>query len=321
MIWKRAQQKLDGFKKFIDDPFGIGDGLAEAVGKALADTYNEIWDAYESPGPARIRWTGVYARLHSRQWGTPDKFHTLFVDTEGKRNARERFAEPLPGHFFSATVAGARAEAAYYNVQTRSRFLLEVELELPDVFDLTKYDVMLSEYQRTWARSRIHLCHRFALSVDQSAGGNPLTDDVGIDAFLDRYRGIQFFSVRALTDDHMTEIVTTKEDLYTNHAGKFCNRLRGEPDIQNLVVFTAGNVVRHTKAYRVNGKKWRPNPRSGLDDDSLEEVYHNEGLPTPMYPSRKLLSTGTAAWGRKGNLQELLTEKLNGANSIKALAD
>jgi hypothetical protein len=246
------------------------------------------WDDIEPWGPARTTVSGGYARLHSRVHGDPDRLHTLFVDHPEKLAAQERFAPEgfQCGHFFAADPAGARSEAEHYGVDASARFLLEVELELPDVLDLANYEV-LGEWLSKNLDQRYISGRPFEgllTVIDQTSGGNALTDHIGTQAFVDGYRGVRFFGARAVSDRDLEEMRNTWSIVFGDEEERMCASFRRKPAVTNLVVFTAANVVRHTRAYRVADGPWRENPLFGATEAEYVSACERDGIPPSAAP-------------------------------------
>jgi hypothetical protein len=136
-------------------------------------------------GPAQVSVGGVFARYHARAYGDPARLHSLFLDTAGKLNASERFARAglHCGHFFAAAAGGALEEARYCGIDLSDRFLLEVDIEIPDILDLTNQDTLRDAIAAASDPAEEMAVRPYTQSlrvvVDQTTGGNPITDAVG----------------------------------------------------------------------------------------------------------------------------------------------
>jgi hypothetical protein len=240
-------------------------------------------------GPAQVPVSGTFARFHARAHGDPARLHTLLLDVDGKLAAAERFAQKglHCGHFFAAGAEGARSEAKNYGIDLRERFLLEIDLEIPDILDLTNQDTLRDAIDAATDPAQ-HMAMRpytqsLNVVLDQSNGGNPITDKVGAMAFRRGDRGILFFGARALTNRELRGIVEAGGMSYVldREAGLF-EDLRAQRDLVNLVIFSAADAVLHTRRFKVDGGPWRENPLFGAAPGELDAVYERDGLPSSV---------------------------------------
>jgi len=262
------------------------DELGEAAARGFQEGLEEALAPAPPAGPWRITVEGVFARFHSRAYGDPQRLHTLFVDVAQKLAAQERFAgyNFVSGHFFAADTTGARSEAAHYDIDMSSRFLLEVELELPDVLDLTNYEALPEYINRNLHKSVKPVAPTDALLalLDQTSGGNSLLTDIGAQAAKEGYRGVRFFGARAL-DDESFQSVLRHSNVFPGDDKKLYERLRSaDPPPINVAIFFAANVARYTRRFRVDGGEWRENPQFGADEAQMVALYEREGLPSPI---------------------------------------
>jgi hypothetical protein len=274
---KRAWRFINPLSRILPD-FDLSEGWEEWA--------EEEFGPPPPAGPWRITVDGVFARFHSREHGDPQRLHTLFVDAAEKLAARERFAgyDFISGHFFAAGATGARSEAAHYGIDMSSRFLLEVELELPDVLDFTNYEALPSYINRHVPKSEEPVSPSAALLLllDQTSGGNSFLTDMGWQAAKEGYRGVRFFGARAL-DDQSFQSATAYNNVFPGDDAKLYERLRKkDPSPINVVIFFAANVVRYTRRFRVDGGEWRKNPLFGADEAQVVDLYEREGLPSPV---------------------------------------
>jgi hypothetical protein len=241
------------------------------------------------PGPAQVPVEGTFARFHSRAFGDPARLHTLLLDVSAKLDAAERFAQKglHCGHFFAAGAEGARSEARNYGIDLRGRFLLEVELEIPDILDLTNQDTLRDAVALATDPAQELTMRPYtqslAIVLDQANGGNPITDKLGATAFHRGDRGILFFGARALTNRELSGVVNGGGMSYhlDREAGLFAD-LRAQKDLLNLVIFSAADAVLHTRRFRVDGGPWWDNPLFGAPQAELDAVYQREGLPASV---------------------------------------
>jgi hypothetical protein len=234
----------------------------------------------------RITIDGEFARFQSSKHGDPERLHTLFVDASDKFAAKERFAgyDFVAGHFFAADAAGARSEAEHYRMDLSSRFLLEVQLRLPDVLDLTNYEALPDYIQRNLDDSEKPVTPHIALLalLDQTSGGNKVLTNIGVQAVKDGYRGVKFFGARILDDKNFESITSGTAYALPGDPERMYEHLRRQnPPPINVVVFSAANVVRYTRAFRVDRGEWRENPLFEADEAELDHLYVSEGLPSP----------------------------------------
>jgi hypothetical protein len=255
------------------------------------------------PGPAQVTVAGTFARFHARAHGDPTRLHTLFLDVAPKLKAAERFAQPTLhcGHFFAAGADSARSEADNYGIDLSTRFLLEVELEIPDILDLTNQetlrDAVAAAADPDLAFEASPYTRSLRVVLDQSNGGNPITDEIGATAFRRGDRGIRFIGVRAISTDELRSVQYRGGTDYhlDREAGLFAD-LRAKPELVNLVIFSAADVVLHTRRFRVDKGLWRMNPLFGAEPATLDAVYDREGLPRSVVgdPSEWLRSTAAS---------------------------
>jgi len=262
------------------------DQIGEAFAKGMQEGVDEIFAPVPPAGPSRITVEGVFARFHSRRYGDPQRLHTLFVDVAEKLAAHERFAgyDFISGHFFAADATGARSEAAHYGINMSSRFLLEVDIELPDVLDLTNYEALPEHINRNLHKSVKPVAPTDALLalLDQTSGGNILLTEIGAQAAIAGYRGVRFFGARAL-DDESFRSVLRHSNVFPGDDKKLYERLRrADPPPINVAIFFAVNVARYTRRFRVDGGEWRENPLFGADEAQVVALCEREGLASPI---------------------------------------
>jgi hypothetical protein len=271
---ERIQARVRSVRAFLKDPLGLGDFSID-----FGDAFGEV----EPPGPHRVVVSGVLARLHSVAHGDPRRLHTLFVDNEAKLAAQERFAAGgfHCGHFFAAGAAGARSEAAHYGIDVHERFLLEVDMEISEILDLTNHEALneaiASQMDLSTIGSRPYT--GLLMLMDQTSGGNGLTDDLGIEALRAGCRGVRFFGARAIGDSDYNEMLMARENIWPDDEARTIASLRRKPDVTNIVVFSASDVVRHARRHRVNGGAWIENPLWASTEAEYAEACARDGIP------------------------------------------
>jgi len=252
------------------------------------DGLDEDWfRAHPGGGDSSVAVSGPLARFHSRQHGDPSRLHSLLLDTLGKKVAAERFAPAhlFCGHFFAKDADGALSEAGHYGIDLDGRFLLEVIVsELPDVLDLTNEQVLRRVVAAVTDVSEDFLSRPFSQSLavvlDQSSGGNRLTDAIGSQAFRNGYKGVRFFGARAIDDEQLRYALGQGSwAMWLEDECGLFEDLRARPDLVNVVSFSGSDLVRYITDFRIDGGAWQENALFGLSTTEIEHVYQREALP------------------------------------------
>jgi hypothetical protein len=93
---------------------------------------------------------------------------------------------------------------------------------------------------------------------------------------------VKFFGARILDDKNFESITSGTAYALPGDPERMYEHLRRQnPPPINVVVFSAANVVRYTRAFRVDRGEWRENPLFEADEAELDHLYVSEGLPSP----------------------------------------
>jgi hypothetical protein len=203
-----------------------------------------------------VRLRGKVVRLHEREYfWSGENFFKTFEDGPWKWSAQTRFAakDINTGHFFALTEAGAIAEANFYGVDQTKLGLLELEVDLDAVLDLTKLGGLNLAFEENVKNPSFFDEHRHRDEIilnemiDIEKGGSVLTDRIGYWAVHCGYDGILFFGARANRPNNERHV-----RLDNGFVISFASELdlwRDDTNRINLVVFQGSNLIRSVISY------------------------------------------------------------------------
>jgi hypothetical protein len=215
------------------------------------------------------------------------KFWQTFQDGPWKWEAQQRYAgkDLNCGHFFALSAAGATAEAEFYKMALLDCRLLRVEVELDAVLDLTYEDNLLTIakdfIQDAALLDRDFFMDILSLLLDDSKGGNDFTDYVGRWAHQNDYEGVLFFGARALAqfEDLKWQIEHGRDERMGIPVapGHFL-KMRREPSLMNLVVFSGTRLTTRARSYQLPPVGEVANPYFGWSESELDKllVYNSD---------------------------------------------
>ena len=205
-----------------------------------------------------IRLRGTLVRLHdkSRFW-RGDEFFKTFEDGPWKWCAQARFAgkDANAGHYFALTEKGATAEADFYGADRTQLGLLELEIDLGGILDLTTMHGMYFAFEENVQNADFIeddvRADEFVLNelIEIDKGGTVFTTRVGHWAKSNDYKGILFYGARA-TRPGGERTVRVDHGFITDPLTSL-SELRREASNLNLVVFRGTDVISATKAYEI----------------------------------------------------------------------
>jgi hypothetical protein len=231
--------------------------------------------------PFAVRLKGGAYRWHSAnrvQYG-PD-FYKMFVDGPWKWEAQGRFAGKNIncGHYFGLSVAAANEESQYYGTDLKTAVLIEIEGETSRVLDLTHPEVIKYVFEDFVDSSGVMALFYYPMLqklIEQSKGGNQVTDYVGWQAKKLGYDGILFYSARAMA--YVTKYRFNRNLEWTTYQNAFYE-MRRNPALLNVVLFSGVKLVNGIKSIRIgDGSEPMQNPYFRLGTEKVSEMFGRYG--------------------------------------------
>ncbi len=226
-----------------------------------------------------LRTSGVLLyRYHPKRYlQRGEKWYRMFWDLDYKWEAHSRFAgnHVVPGHFFSLSEAGARAELHAYDQPIADYALMTFKVSLDDVLDLTSMDALQWFYQQHFGTGgSVHWMLVLDSFLDQRKGGDQFNTYAASCAVNDGYHGIVFFGARAVHEywEKPGEMTFYGGPRNPNLAGLELELMRSDESCINEVVFFAHNVVRMTEEVRLDGDTIC-NPHFGKSTADIDAVF------------------------------------------------
>lgn len=235
---------------------------------------------------------GIFSRYHSRKWlFEGDQFYKNFEDSERKWNSNDRYAASglTCGHFFGCSRAATEVEAAFYGLSTKGCALLEVEMILDGLLDLTYEEnidwVLSCVFENPELLGRSYFVKLIEL-IHHQRGGDEVNALIGHVARREGYDGIIFFGARALREYEGLWMLNPEDPLIHDTEEMAFPLMRGNRDIQNIVVFPGSLLTRSIERYRIDGGEWKENRFFGMAGEKLDNVLQ---YPSSFQAERRRL--------------------------------
>jgi hypothetical protein len=221
---------------------------------------------------------GLFCRFQSKEWlYRNDKFHRNFDDSPRKWNAQDRYAGAGVnyGHFFGCSVAASTFEAQSYKMDMHKHSLLELEMTVPSMLDLTYEEnidwILRRVFENPELVGRSYFSKLIEL-IHHQKGGDKVNEMIGAIAATEGFDGIIFYGARALRK-HATAWQTNPEDPLIDMIEQMTfPAMREDQDLQNIVVFSGSLVTRAAARYRIDGGAWQPNPYYGISEEQFDQI-------------------------------------------------
>jgi hypothetical protein len=245
------------------------------------------------PLPMSSRLVGTLYRWHNPKyfWSGADFWRT-FQNGPRKLSSQERYAghNINCGHYFALSAKGAAAEAHFYRMDLTRCRLLEVEISLESVLDLTHEDnirqIGLSgAIENPEAFGDDFFMGTLSHLLASERGGNGLTDYIGCKALRDEYDGVLFFGARALQafPDLEWQIFKRRDiGMGIPLVPSIFYEMRKEHSLKNLVVFSGRVLTTKILRYRMPPNDYVDNLYFGTDAATLPGDDFEETCDLPI---------------------------------------
>ena len=275
------------FTEWLKKKFRFGpdfDGILDDV-NFDDESYPAIATSFRQTGrlPRASAISGVLSRFHSKDWlFHGGDFHRNFEDSERKWAQNDRYAakDIQCGHYFGCSTRATEAEAKAYRMDRNRYRFFESEMTLDGILDLTyeeNIDWLLPQIFENSELLGTSYFNKLIELLNHQKGGDLVNSFAGYIARRDGYDGIRFFGARALREYDTSWQMNPEDPLIYAIERMAFPRMRENPDLQNVVLFSGALTSRKVQRYRVDGGAWQANPLFDIPETELDRVLRYPG--------------------------------------------